>query len=102
MRLSTFVENEHAKPKEQIENVCGVLVHVKPELRHQIHDLLTGISGVEIHAMTDDGRMVVTVEDAEGVWAGAKITSFHDIPGVLSVALTYHHFDSDLEGESVP
>jgi nitrate reductase NapD len=101
MRLSTFVKNEHAKPKQQIENICGVLVHVRPELRHQVHEALTGIAGVEVHTMTDDGRMVVTVEDADGVWAGAKITSFSDIQGVLSVALAYHHFDSDLEGGSI-
>lgn len=100
MRLSTFVNAEHAKPRPQIENICGVLVHVKPELRHQVHAALTGISGVEVHTMTDEGKMVVTVEDADGVWAGAKITSFNDIRGVLNVALVYHHFDSDLEGET--
>ncbi len=100
MRLSTFVASEHAKPRERIENICGVLVHVRPDLRQEIHTALTGISGVEVHTMTDDGRMVVTVEDAGGVWAGAKITSFNDIRGVLNVALVYHHFDSDLEGET--
>lgn len=102
MRLSTFVESEHAKARQQIENICGVLVHVKPDLRQQVYGILTGMPGVEVHTMTDDGRMVVTVEDANGSWAGSTITSFHDIQGILSVALTYHHFDSDLEGESVP
>ncbi len=101
MRLSTFVEHEHAKPRGEVENICGVLVHVKPELRSQVKSALEAIPGVEIHVETEDGRMVVTVEDADGVWAGAKITSFQDIQGVLSVALVYHHFDSDLEGESV-
>ena len=101
MRLSTFVASEHAKPRERIENICGVLVHVKPDLRQEVHETLAGISGVEVHTMTDDGKMVVTVEDAGGVWAGAKITSFNDIRGVLNVALVYHHFDSELEGESV-
>ncbi|CAA7621683.1 chaperone NapD [Magnetospirillum sp. SS-4] len=101
MRLSTFVEAEHVKPREQVENICGVLIHVKPEFRHEIHAILTGLPGVEVHVMTEDGRMVVTVEDADGVWAGARITSFNDIQGVLSVTLAYHHFDSDLEGETV-
>ncbi|RAU22227.1 hypothetical protein CU669_08850 [Paramagnetospirillum kuznetsovii] len=99
MRLSTFVESEHAKPRQQIENICGVLVHVKPDIRHQVNEVLAAKPGVEIHTMTDDGRLVITVEDAEGAWAGSTITSFHDVPGVLSVALVYHHFDSDEEGE---
>ncbi len=101
MRLSTFVATEHAKPRDHVENICGVLVHVRPERREEIRAILTGYPGVEVHTVTEDGRMVVTVEDADGVWAGARITSFNDVPGILNVALAYHHFDSDLEGETV-
>ena len=100
MRLSTFVATEHSKTRTQVENICGVLIHAKPERRHEVHDALSRIPGVEVHTMTDDGRMVVTVEDADGNWAGATITSLTDIQGVLNVALAYHHFDSDLEGET--
>ncbi|CAA7616603.1 conserved hypothetical protein [Candidatus Terasakiella magnetica] len=101
MRLATFVATEHAKPREQVENICGVLVHAKPERRYDVHDALTRMPGVEVHTMTDDGRLIVTVEDADGNWAGSTITSFNDVQGVLSVALVYHHFDTDLEGETV-
>jgi periplasmic nitrate reductase NapD len=99
MRLANFVAAEHVKPREQVENVCGVLVHVKPERRGAVRHALQSLPGVEVHLDTEDGRMVVVVEDAGGTWAGATITSFNDIEGVLSVALVYHHFDSDLEGE---
>lgn len=85
-----------------MENICGVLVHVVPRDRNRIKAALEALPGVEVHTMTDDGRLVVIVEDACGQWAGATITSFHDIEGVLSVALVYHHFDQDLEGEIVP
>ncbi|KIL98641.1 Periplasmic nitrate reductase component NapD [Paramagnetospirillum magnetotacticum MS-1] len=102
MRLATFVATEKSKPREQVENICGVLIHAKPERRHEVQDALGRIPGVEVHTMTDDGRMVVTVEDAQGNWAGATITSLTDIRGILNVSLVYHHFDSDLdlEGES--
>ena len=103
MRLATFVANEHAKPRDQVENICGVLIHVKPSLRDDVHAALDRIPGVEVHTVTDDGRMVVTVEDANGTWAGATITSLTEIQGILNVSLVYHHFDSDfdLEGETV-
>ena len=101
MRLSSFVATEHAKPRLQVENICGVLVHAKPERLTQVGEALRALPGVEIHTMTEDGRMVVTVEDAEGTWAGSTLTRFNDIQGVLNVSLVYHHFDSDLEGESV-
>ena len=102
MRLGTFVAREHEAPRVAVENICGVLVHAVPADRHRIKAALEALPGVEINTMTDDGKMVVIVEDADGQWAGATITSFHDIAGVLSVALVYHHFDSDLEGEIVP
>ncbi|MGE4281984.1 MAG: chaperone NapD [Magnetospirillum sp.] len=102
MRLGTFVEREHQAPRHTVENICGVLVHVVPARRHQVKAALEAKPGVEIHTMTDDGKMVVIVEDAAGEWAGSIITSFHDVDGVLSVALVYHHFDKDLEGEIVP
>ncbi|MGE5503568.1 MAG: chaperone NapD [Actinomycetota bacterium] len=100
MRLNAFVAKEDTRPREQVENLCGVVVWARPERRHQVSDALSAIAGVEVHAVTDEGKLVVTVEDAEGRWAGATITSFNDIEGVLNVALVYHHFDSDLEGES--
>ncbi|MBI2236038.1 MAG: chaperone NapD [Magnetospirillum sp.] len=101
MRLSNFVEKEQTRPHELVENICGVLVYVRPELRDTVRDTLAAMPGVEVHQVTDQGKMVVTVEDADGHWAGATITSFNDVEGVMSFALVYHHFDSDLEGETV-
>lgn len=101
MRVNCFVQKEKARPHTGVENVCGVLVHARPDRRDAVRTALEELPGVEIHVATEDGRLVVTVEDADGNWAGATISRFNDIPGVLSVALVYHHFDSDLEGESV-
>lgn len=101
MRVNSFVEKEKVRPHTEIENVCGVLVHARPEQKDAVRLALESLPGVEVHVATEDGRMVVTVEDAEGQWAGATISRFNDIGGVLSVALVYHHFDSDLEGETV-
>jgi nitrate reductase NapD len=102
MRLNNFVARERVRHQTKIENVCGVLIHARPERRAAVSDALGAIDGVEVHAVTEEGKLVVTVEDAGGTWAGATIESFKDIPGVLSVALVYHHFDSELEGEIVP
>ncbi|MGE5546337.1 MAG: chaperone NapD [Solirubrobacterales bacterium] len=101
MRLNNFVAVEKQRPHEEVENLCGVLVHVRPDDREQIRAKLEELPGVEVHLATDDGRMVVTVEDAEGQWAGATISRFNEIKGVLNVALVYHHFDTELEGETV-
>lgn len=102
MRVNSFVATEKQRPHVAVENVCGVLVHARPDEIKRISGDLEALPGVEVHQATEDGRLVVTVEDAEGQWAGATISRFNDIQGVLSVALVYHHFDSDLEGEIRP
>ncbi|MBI5163548.1 MAG: chaperone NapD [Magnetospirillum sp.] len=102
MRLNSFVSAEKSRPHTELENICGVLVHAKPAELKRVSAALVALPGVEIHQSTAEGKLVVTVEDADGVWAGATISQFNEIEGVLSVALVYHHFDTDLEGEIVP
>jgi len=76
-------------------NVSGVLVHALPELVEVVALRLTACAGVEVHASTQDGRLVVTVEDEESLMFDT-INSFHDIDGVLSISLIYHEFDNPL------
>lgn len=102
MRVNNFVQAERERPHPVVENICGVLVHAHPEERHAVAERLAALPGVEVHIVGDEGKLVLTVEDAAGTWAGATIDQFNRVPGVLSVALAYHHFDSELEGEIVP
>jgi len=88
MRLKRFVEAEQAAPKPE-ENICGVLVHVVPEKSTEVAAALTRLPGVEVHAGTENGRLIVTIEDAGGEWAGATLTRIPTIDGVIAAALVY-------------
>lgn len=106
MRVNSFLTHEKERPHRQVENICGVLVHARPDLLPDVTAALEALPGVEVHMASDEGKMVITVEDAPdaatgGTWAGATIDQFNKIPGVLSVTLAYHHFDSELAGEIV-
>lgn len=101
MRVNTFLAHEKERPHQHPENICGVLVHAHPDLLPEVTAALEALPGVEIHMVSEQGKMVVTVEDAGGTWAGATIDQFNKITGVLSVTLAYHHFDSELAGEIV-
>ena len=76
-------------------NICGVLVHVHPERMTQAMTTLAELPGTEIHQSAPDGRIVVTVEDVPGKWAGNTLTDINNIEGVLSAALVYHHREID-------
>lgn len=74
-------------------NICGCLVHVLPDMAEAVAKEITAMAGCEVHA-SDSGRIVVTVEDTDTAQASEQIMAMHQIPGVLTVTLTYHHFET--------
>ena len=78
-------------------NICGCLVHAMPERADFVGGMLAAMNGVEVHARGEDARFVVVVEDTATAQASDLIMDMHQIPGVISITLTYHHFE-DLPG----
>ena len=46
--------------------------------------------------MSDDGKLVVTVEDAEGTAMSDTLIAIHRVPQVLAATLAYEHRDVQL------
>lgn len=80
-------------------NICGVLVHATPGRADEVADALNALANAEVHQITEDNRLIVTVEEADDQTAGDTVLAMHRIPGVLSAALVYHHFEPDQESE---
>ena len=81
-------------------NISSLVVHVRPEQAAAAQAVLGALPGVEVHAASDDGRLVVTVEadsDAASTDTHARIAA---VPGVMSASLVYHQFESDPDEES--
>lgn len=76
-------------------NICGVLVHAVPTEAAQVAAALARLPGVELHAQAEAGRLVVTVEDTAETSAVDGLAQIHALPGVVSAALVYHHFEPD-------
>ncbi|WP_170474204.1 chaperone NapD [Ruegeria arenilitoris] len=74
-------------------NICGCLVHVSPDSLKAARDRIESVEGAEVHAATEDGRLVVVVEDTPNRLASETIMDLHHVPGVISLSLTYHHFE---------
>ena len=81
-------------------NICGCLVHAMPDQADSVIAAIAATQGGEVHAH-DNGRIVVTVEDTPARSASEQIMAMHQIPGVLTVTLTYHHFE-DLDEPDRP
>lgn len=79
-------------------NIAGVVVHARPEKLAGVETQLLTLPGVEVHATTDDGRMVVTVED-EAPRLADTVMGLQDVDGVLSTSLIYHHFEESEQAQ---
>ncbi|MCK8464702.1 chaperone NapD [Aliiroseovarius sp. S1339] len=73
-------------------NICGCLVQTMPEMTGDVAAAINATEGGEVHAH-EDGRIVVTVEDTAEKRASDQIMDMHQIPGVITITLTYHHFE---------
>ena len=80
-----------SKEQTTTTSICGVLVHARPEQTDAIQERLLALPGVEIHAVTEDGRVIVTVEGDETTGAGDTLIQMQNLDGVLSAALVYQY-----------
>lgn len=72
-------------------NVCGVLVRALPARHSKLEAVLGDMPGVEIHGRSDDGDLIVTIEDTDQTLASEQLLAVNQVEGVLSASLVYHH-----------
>jgi nitrate reductase NapD len=72
-------------------NITGIVVLSRPARSEDIRRALGEIPGVEVHTVTPEGRMVVTVERDDDLEARAAMDAIARTDGVLSLALAFHH-----------
>jgi nitrate reductase NapD len=75
-------------------HLCGVLVHARREQTGAVRTRLERLAGVEVHADTPDGRLVITVEDTPQRHCIDTISDIRDLEGVLGASLVYQHTDT--------
>ena len=84
----------------QAVNISSVIVGVVPDSGPAVCSRLEEFSGVEVHAVTEEGRMIVTIESDGDQATVQTFEAIRQLPGVLSVAMVYHQFESDPDGEA--
>jgi periplasmic nitrate reductase NapD len=80
-------------------HISSIVVHIDPKALACVSGAVAGIPGLETHAATNDGKLVVTIEaptDSESV---ALMDSVRALPGVLAVAMVFHQCETDPEQE---
>ncbi|PIQ13980.1 MAG: glutamate synthase [Hydrogenophilales bacterium CG_4_9_14_3_um_filter_59_35] len=78
-------------------NISGIVVHASPDKVDRVRVQLEKILGVEVHAASAEGKMVVTIEKPSDRETADIFEEIGRIPGILSTAMVYHHFEPDAE-----
>lgn len=84
-------------------HIAGVLVHTQPASLDAVRSAIAGIAGAEIHAASDAGKLVVTLEAPTSRAIAAHLTFLHQLEGVLAATLVYQHNEDacDMDTEIV-
>lgn len=77
-------------------NICGILVHTQPQGFDAVRERLLSVEGVEVHGMSDEGRVVVTLEEDNEDTMAESLLTIQRLEGVLSASMIYHH-NEDLQ-----
>ena len=74
-------------------SIASLVLRIRPETRSAAEAALMAFPGVECHGMSDDGKLVVTVEDVEGAAMSDTLIAIHRVPQVLATTLAYENSD---------
>jgi nitrate reductase NapD len=81
-------------------NITSIILGVAPKDAAEVGALLKAIDGVEVHAVAEDGRMIVTIESGDEDNTSNTFEMIRQLPGVISAALVYHQYESDPDEEA--
>ena len=77
-------------------NISSAILRVVPARLAEAREALLKLPGLEIHAESPEGKMVVVLEDDDLESAANKYVALHGMPGVASVAMVYQYSDDEL------
>lgn len=76
-------------------HIAGILVQAHPEHLLQVQTRLSEVAGLEVHEVSPDGRIVVTVEGDGRQSVADSLFLLNILEGVLSACLVYEHSETD-------
>ena len=76
-------------------HIAGVVVRTRPVSLAAVQQRIEGLAGAEVHIVSPDGRLVVTVEGDDRRQVADMIYQLDRLEGVLNASLAYEQSDYD-------
>ena len=80
-------------------NISSAIVHARPGHAEGVRCALASIAGVEIHAVSDEGKLIVTIESPDDRETADTFEAISQMDHVMSTSMVFHQTESDPEKE---
>jgi nitrate reductase NapD len=80
-------------------NISSAIVHARPGAVAIVQAGLATLEGVEVHATSPEGRLIVTIETEDDGSNAATYQLIGQLDGVMSAAMVYHQTESEPDKE---
>ncbi|WP_310448691.1 chaperone NapD [Sulfuritalea sp.] len=80
-------------------NISSAIIHARPGDVAIVQAGLTSLAGVEIHAVSPEGKLIVTIVTEDD---GSNVATYEligQLDGVMSAAMVYHQTESEPDKE---
>jgi len=76
-------------------NISSAIVHAHPRDIALARTGLATLPGVEVHAVSPEGKLIVTIETEDDGSNAATYQLIGQLDGVMSAAMVYHQSESE-------
>ena len=80
-------------------NISSAIVHAAPGRAALVESGIAALAGVEIHAISPEGKFIVTLETTDDSSNVATYEHLGRLDGVLSAAMVYHKTEAEPDVE---
>lgn len=80
-------------------NISSAIVHARPGHAEVVRHALASIAGVEVHAVSDEGKLIVTIERPTDRETADTFAAIGEVDHVMSASMVYHQTESEPEAE---
>jgi len=91
---------EAGPPMPDTVHISSLVVHVRPERSAAVRAEIAMLGGAEVHAGTEDGKLVVVLETRSEAETMARIAAINEMQGTIAASLIYHEIDAEPEEKS--
>lgn len=82
-------------------SISSLVLITRPEDAQAVADRAALLEGVEVYAVSEDGRVVVTVDNPDNHKASEALINLSNTEGVVNASLVYNYFEDEDSGDQV-